>query len=160
MFKKFDVDGNLLLDRDELTNFINEFFLMFDIRMNLNESQLNSCFEEIDVNGDGKIQPSELQKFAIKYVEVLIQAFDEVIANEKEDPFNDSSSSSSSSESLKTEFKEKNVQRQLTERTESKEQEALQNEVVSKLKAIQSVNVRKSENQDLVENQLSDRKNV
>ena len=108
MFEKFDEDGNLLLDRDELFKFVQEFFEMFNVKMNLNEGQLTACFQEIDINGDGVVQPSELQKFASKYVQVLLQAFESVLENEREKPFDDdsrnSSRSSSSSSSLKTDY--------------------------------------------------------
>ena len=65
MFKKFDVDGNLLLDRDELSNFVEKFFKLFSIELNLNESQLTACFEEIDVNGDGTMEWEEFSDHII-----------------------------------------------------------------------------------------------
>ena len=60
MFEQFDEDGNLLLDRDELSKFVKNFFYKFKIEVEMNESQLTACFQEIDVNDDGKIKPTEL----------------------------------------------------------------------------------------------------
>ena len=44
MFKESDEDGNLLLDRDELSGFVRNFFYKFKITIEMNESQLSACF--------------------------------------------------------------------------------------------------------------------
>ena len=49
-FKKFDVDGNGFIDRDELQHVLNA-----GGKKRVSESQINEMFDEADLDGDGQL---------------------------------------------------------------------------------------------------------
>lgn len=60
-FAQFDKDGNGWLDRKELREFLQQFFVIYKIHFPVTDEYVDSVFREIDLNRDNKIQTNELE---------------------------------------------------------------------------------------------------
>ena len=67
-FAEFDKDGNGFLDRRELRHFLIAFFTQYKIHFPITDEYVDAIFREIDVNRDNKIQPGELETYAMHFV--------------------------------------------------------------------------------------------
>eukprot|EP00350_Pseudokeronopsis_sp_OXSARD2_P010726 CAMPEP_0170543196 /NCGR_PEP_ID=MMETSP0211-20121228/2398_1 /TAXON_ID=311385 /ORGANISM="Pseudokeronopsis sp., Strain OXSARD2" /LENGTH=120 /DNA_ID=CAMNT_0010846519 /DNA_START=14 /DNA_END=376 /DNA_ORIENTATION=+ len=74
-FKEFDKDANGFLDRRELRLFLQNFFTTYKIHFPVTDEYVDAVFREIDSNHDNKIQPEELQAYALHFVNQLLPMY-------------------------------------------------------------------------------------
>ena len=67
-FAEFDTDSNGALDRRELRHFLTKFFTTYKIHLPVTDEYVDAVFREMDENNDNKIQPDELEKYAMHFV--------------------------------------------------------------------------------------------
>ena len=79
-FVEFDKDGNGFLDRRELRHFLNAFFTQYKIGFPLTDEYVDAIFREIDSNRDNKIQPNELETYALHFVNQLLPLYEKAHA--------------------------------------------------------------------------------
>ena len=82
-FSEFDKDENGFLDRKELREFLNQFFKSYKIHFPITDEYVDAVFREIDVNRDNKIQPNELEAYALHFVNQLIPAYEAAFASKE-----------------------------------------------------------------------------
>ena len=71
-FTEFDKDANGFLDRRELRHFLQTFFTTYKIHLPVTDEYVDAVFREIDLNKDNKIQPEELEQYALHFVNQLL----------------------------------------------------------------------------------------
>jgi Ca2+-binding EF-hand superfamily protein len=67
-FTEFDEDTNGFLDRRELRHFLVKFFQLYKIHFPITDEFVDGLFRQIDANHDNKIQPDELEQFAMNCI--------------------------------------------------------------------------------------------
>jgi Ca2+-binding EF-hand superfamily protein len=75
-FSEFDKDANGWLDRKELREFLTKFFASYKIHFPVTDEYVDAVFIEIDANRDNKIQPIELQAYAMHFVNMVLPFYD------------------------------------------------------------------------------------
>lgn len=83
-FQEFDKDTNGFLDRKELREFLKLFFSTYKIHFPITDEYVDAVFREIDVDRDNKIQPAELESYALLFVNQLIPAYESAMAQVKQ----------------------------------------------------------------------------
>jgi Ca2+-binding EF-hand superfamily protein len=58
VFKKFDADHNNSLDKNEVTNLINEALTHLKAGKNVTQAEVETFIKATDTSGDGRIQKS------------------------------------------------------------------------------------------------------
>ena len=82
-FQEFDKDLNGSLDRKELRAFLNDFFASYKIHFPITDEYVDAVFREIDLNKDNKIQPNELEAYAMHFVNTLLPNYESAIASKE-----------------------------------------------------------------------------
>ena len=82
-FQEFDTDSNGYLDKRELRKFLEKFFSTYKIHFPVTDEYVDAVFRDIDQNRDNKIQPNELEQYAMHFVNQLIPEY-ERISKEKQ----------------------------------------------------------------------------
>ena len=67
------------MDRKELREFLHQFFNTYKIHFPITDEYVDAVFREIDKNRDNKIQPSELEEYAMHFVNQLIPAYENAL---------------------------------------------------------------------------------
>ena len=79
-FETFDKDNNGYLDRRELRQFLHEFFHSYKIHFPVTDEYVDAVFREIDLNRDNKIQPGELEQYALHFVNTVLPHYEQALA--------------------------------------------------------------------------------
>ena len=82
-FTTFDKDGNGSLDRRELRQFLQEFFSSWKIHFPVTDDYVDAVFREIDSNHDNKIQPNELEQYALHFVKTVAPHYEQALASKQ-----------------------------------------------------------------------------
>lgn len=75
-FESFDKDNNGWLDRKELRDFLHQFFTQYKIHFPVTDEYVDAVFREIDLNRDNKIQPNELEQYAMHFVNTILPHYE------------------------------------------------------------------------------------
>ena len=78
-FSEFDKDANGWLDRKELRAFLFAFFGSYKIHFPITDEYVDAVFREIDSNKDNKIQPIELETYAMHFVNTLLPQYEQAL---------------------------------------------------------------------------------
>lgn len=78
-FQEFDHDKNGVLDKKELRHFLNNFFKTYKIHLPVTDEYVDAVFRDIDANRDNKIQPVELEQYAMHFVNQLIPEYERIV---------------------------------------------------------------------------------
>jgi Ca2+-binding EF-hand superfamily protein len=82
-FAEFDKDANGHLDRKELREFLNKFFNSYKIHFPITDEYVDAVFREIDANRDNKIQPNELEAYAMHFVNNLLPQYEAALTTKQ-----------------------------------------------------------------------------
>ena len=77
-FQEFDTDSNGYLDKRELRKFLEKFFSTYKIHFPVTDEYVDAVFRDIDQNRDNKIQPNELEQYAMHFVNQLIPEYERI----------------------------------------------------------------------------------
>jgi Ca2+-binding EF-hand superfamily protein len=83
IFKEYDDDNNEYLDRKELRLFLTSLFEKFKIRFPLTDEAVDAVFVQMDSNRDNKIQPDELQSYALKFAGDILPMYQKALNDKK-----------------------------------------------------------------------------
>ena len=75
-FKEFDKDQNGYLDRQELAEFLVQLFKRTKLTIPLSEEFIDTVFEDIDRNNDGRIVITELYPYFTDFLVRLVDLFE------------------------------------------------------------------------------------
>ena len=77
-FQEFDTDSSGYLDKRELRKFLEKFFSTYKIHFPVTDEYVDAVFRDIDQNRDNKIQPNELEQYAMHFVNQLIPEYERI----------------------------------------------------------------------------------
>ncbi|CDW82598.1 calmodulin [Stylonychia lemnae] len=82
-FQNFDKDSNGFLDRKELREFLTNFFTQYKIHFPVTDEYVDAVFREIDLNRDNKIQPNELESYALHFVNTILPHYEQALSTKQ-----------------------------------------------------------------------------